>query len=181
MSKKSRVITKNLNRVDSRNNVVMGSASDELKKLSTILVSIIGILCIFYIITIVITRNSSGLKYSVSDDVSQISYTDILASDILNKSGSYYVLVRDNNDYYLEVYDLYLSSYTSSEESLTVYYVDLQDALNQKYKASESDFSNSNLKISGTTLLKIVDGTVNASYDDNESITNHLKSLVESK
>lgn len=157
------------------------STSNEMKKLSTILFSIIGIICVFYIITVVVTKNTGGLKYSVTDEVSQISYTDILASDILRKDGTYYVFVEDADDYNLGVYDSYISSYVALENSLPIYYVDLNDALNQKYKASENDFSSSNLKFNGTSLLKIVDGKVELSFGDNQSIMSHLRSLSENK
>ena len=157
------------------------STSNEIKKLSTILISIVGVICIFYIITVIVTKNIGGLKYSVTDEISQISYTDILASDILRKDGAYYVFVEDDMDANLGVYDSYISSYVALENSLPIYYVDLNDALNQKYKSSESDFSVSNLKFNGTTLLKIVDGKVELSFGDNQSIMSHLRLLSESK
>ena len=155
------------------------STSNEMKKLSTILVSIVGIICVFYIITVIVTKNIGGLKYSVADEISQISYTDILASDILHKDGAYYVFVEDDMDVALGVYDSYISSYVSLENSLPIYYVDINDALNQKYKSADSDFSTSNLKFNGTALLKIVDGKVELSFGDNQSIMGHLRSLNE--
>ena len=175
MSKK--ISKKNDNGVISNN----FSSSSELKKLSTILVSVIGVVCIFYIITVVVTKGSGGLKYSTTDEVSQISYTDILASDILRQNGSYYVFVEDDEDINLGLYDSYISSYTSLENSLPIYYVDINDALNQKYKSDENDFSALNLKFSGTSLLKIVDGRIELSFGDTESIMEHLKVLGENE
>jgi len=174
MSKKN-----NLKTADTGREILgVNSAMDELKKISIILASIIGIVCIFYMITIVVTKNNNSLKYSVTDEISQISYTDILASDILRKDGSYYVLVKDNKDAYVELYDMYLSSYVSSENSLAVYYVDLNDAFNQDYRGSETDLSSSKLQFKDTTLLKIVDGKIESSYKNSETISEHLKSLV---
>jgi len=180
MNKRKSIEQKNLKvgkQINTSGYDVNNSSSFELKKLSTILVSIIGVVCIFYIITVVVTKNIGGLRYSKDDEISEISYTDILASDILKKEGSYYVLVHDNDDVYMELYNSYLSSYTSSEDSLSVYYVDLNDALNKKYKADENDFSSSNLHFSGTVLLKVANGNVESHYADNESISEHLKSL----
>ena len=70
----------------------------------------------------------------------------MLASDILRKDGSYYVLVKGNDDPYMELYKTYISSYSGTEEHLPVYSVNLDDSLNQKYKAEQNDFSNENLK-----------------------------------
>ena len=180
MSKKGRVQKKNLNRVNNRDVVVMGTATDELKNLSIILISIIGVICIFYIITVFITKNNSGLKYQTSEQLSQISYTDILASDILNRNGTYYVLVKDDEDTNLDLYNSILSSYASKADGVLVYSVDLNDALNQQYKGTDNNFSSSELKFKETCLLKVVDGKIESSYGDKNSIIDHLKTLVES-
>lgn len=181
MSKKGRVQKKNLNRVNDKNVVAMGTATDELKNLLIILGSIVGVICVFYIITVVITKGNGELKYQANQQLSQISYTDILASDILNKNGTYYVFVRDDKDTNLDLYDSILSSYASKDGSLFVYNVDLNDALNQKYKGTNNSFSSSELRFKETCLLKVVDGRIDASYVDKNSIIDHLKTLVESK
>lgn len=174
MNKK--VSTKSLN-VQNKYGQIEG-ATNELKKLSMIITSIIGIICLFYIVTVIVTKGNQTLKYSKNEIESQISYTDILASDILRKDGSYYVLIEDNNDPYIELYKTYISSYVGTEEHLSVYFVDLNDSLNQKYRAEKNDFSNENLKFKGTVLLKIGDRKVESYYQDSTSINEHLKSLV---
>lgn len=165
----------------SKNNekvIVQESANDELKKLSTIIFSIVGLVCVFYIITMLITKNNGTLKYQRSDEISQISYTQILASDILNKNGTYYVLVKDNKDAYISLFENYISTYSSLDEHLNVYYVDLNDALNKKYYAGENSIFVDNLKFNSTTLLKISNGNIESSYTDSKSINDYLKSLV---
>ena len=161
-----------------KQNVPVESATNELRKLSTILISIVGIICIFYIITVIVTKNNNSLQYQISDEISQISYTDILASDILRKDGTYYVLVKDSNDAYISLYETYITSYTSSEEHLQIYSVDLNDALNQDYKSKQNNLSSEKLQFKGTTLLKISNNAIEASYEDSTSINVHLKSLV---
>lgn len=154
------------------------SSTYELRRLSTILISIVGVISIFYIITVIVTRKSGLLHYQISDEISQISYTEILASDILRKDGIYYVLVKDNSDVYISLYETYISSYTSSEEHMQVYSVDLNDALNQNYRAEQNNLSPEKLQFKGTTLLKISNNVIEASYEDSTSINEHLKSLV---
>lgn len=171
--------TKRVNNVNaSKVNASVASATNELRKLSIILISIVGVICIFYIITIVLTKKDQNLKYQITDDVSLISYTDILASDIFDKDGSYYVLVKDNEDFYINLYETYISSYVSSDDHLPVYYVDLNDALNQNYKAEQNNLSRENLQFKGTTLLKISSNNIDASYETSDSINEYLKSLV---
>ena len=159
-------------------NVSVESAANELKKLSILLIVIIGVICFFYILTIIFTKKNQVLKYQNNEEISQISYTDILASDILRKDGTHYVLVKNDDDPYISLYETYISSYISSEEHLPVYYVDLNDALNQGYKSEQSSISVDYLQFSGTTLLKISNHMIESYYEDSASIHNHLKSLV---
>lgn len=158
--------------------VIPESAGTELKKLSTIFTIIVGIVCLFYIITVFVTKGESGLEYQSDDKISTISYVDILASDIFSKDGTYYVLVKDNEDQYISLYDTYISAYEADEDALNIYYVDLNDALNKKYKSDESNLSKDDLKFNGTTLLKISNGNIDSTYSDSESISGHLRSLI---
>lgn len=158
--------------------VVVETASDEVKKLSVILMIIIGIVCVFYIVTVLLTKNNSGLKYSTHDEISEISYDTILASDILSKNGTYYVLVYDEENPYVSLFKTYISKYTSLEQHDMVYYVDYKDALNKKYVSEESSFDKNYLLFSSTTLLKINNGNIEAVYDNDAAIQEQLKSLT---
>lgn len=159
-------------------NVKLLEAKNELKKLSTILVVMIVMICILYIFTSIITKNNSKLKYIGNDEVSQISYTDILASDILKKDGSYYVLVKENDNPYVSLFQTYISTYEAKEESLPVYLVNLDDALNKNYKSEQSDFSTDMLKFKETTFLKVQDGKIASAYETSEEINNYMKELI---
>lgn len=158
--------------------IVVESASDEVRKLTTILTIIIGVVCVFYIITVLVTKNNSNLKYSKEDQISEISYDTILASDITSKKGTYYVLVYEEENPYVSLFQSNLSKYTELETHDMVYYVDLNDALNQKYKGEENSFDTSHFVFSGTTLLKMHDGTIETVYDNEEAIDVHLKDLI---
>lgn len=177
-STKSTKTTKKVVKKNAMQDIQIESATGELRKLSTLLIMIVGIICIFYIITVIVTKKNQTLQYQASDEISQISYTDILASDILEKNGTYYVLVEDNEDAYIDLYETYVSSYVALDEHLPVYYVDLNDALNQKYKAEQNNFSVDSLQFKGTTLLKISNNTIESFYEDSISINEHLKLLV---
>lgn len=158
--------------------VVIDSATDEVKKLVTILTIVIGIVCIFYIITVFVTKNNGNLKYSKNDSVSEISYDTILASDITRKNGDYYVLVYKNSDQYLTLFKSYISKYVALDNHSDVYYVDILDALNQKYYGENNSFDVNNLVFNDTTLLHMNDGNILDIYDNDEAIESYLKSLI---
>lgn len=161
-----------------KTDVIQESATDELRKLSTILITIVGIICVFYIITAIVTKKNQSLKYVKDETISQISYTDILASDILRKEGSYYVLVKNPSDVYLPLFETYISAYSRVDNHLRIYSVDLNDALNQSYKADKNHFEADQLQFQDTTLLRISDGSIEAVYETSDSIDEHLKSLL---
>lgn len=161
-----------------KRDVIVETATDEVKKLSTILVAIIGIVCLFYIITVFVTKNNSGLNFNVQDEVSEISYDTILASDIFGKNGTYYVLAYDEENPYVSLFKTYINEYMKLEQHDMVYYVDLSDAFNQKYISDESSFDKNHLAFSSTTLLKINNGNIESTYDTDETIQNYLKNLI---
>lgn len=158
-------------------NIKLEEAKTELRKLVAILVCMIILICIFYVIASVVTKNNSKLKYVSNEEVSQISYTDILASDILNKNGAYYVLVKESDNQYVGLFETYVSSYKTKTDSLPVYFVDLDNALNKKYIAEQSNFASDALKFKGTTFLKINDHKVEFAYETNDEINAHMKEL----
>lgn len=158
--------------------IIEESATDEVKKLATILVTIVGIVCIFYIITVFVTKRNGDLQYSVQDEISEISYDTILASEITLKKGSYYVLIYERENPYTSLFKSYLSKYTALEKHDMVYFVDLNDALNQKYRGDSSSYEAPNLAFNKITLLKMQDGNIENVYDDEDSIELYLKNLI---
>lgn len=154
------------------------AASDELRKLGILLVAIIAIICIFYIITTLVVKKNGNLKYNPTSEPSVIQYTDILASNILSKEGTYYVFVKDSENAYLNLFETYITSYESLEEHYDVYTVDLNNAFNKTYKSDVANYEASNLKFTGMTLLKIENGVIVETYDQIDGISNYLKSLA---
>lgn len=161
-----------------RTNVAVEGSMDEVKKMTTILGIIVAVICIFYIITVIVTKNNGSLKYATHDEISEISYDTILASDIFLKNGTYYVLAYDDSNPYLSLFESYISGYMGLEEHNMVYYVDLNDSFNQKYIGEENSFDKNHLIFTSTTLLKIKDGNIESTYDSETSILEHLKNLT---
>ena len=160
--------------------------------------SLIGIVLIiiivmggFFFITDFIKKNSKNEQELIM--INDIQYDEILISNILKQpNDAYYVLIYDkgnetydSNDMYLETFELYLSNYKNSENSLRVYKADLSKKFNESYISND----NSNLlvsdvkdfKVNSTTLIKVENDKVVSAYETPDSIIEHLVSLVENK
>lgn len=141
-----------------------------------LIVSIIAL--IFYLITVVVLKNKKSNTYDISSEPAVIQYSEIIIGDMFNqKENEYYVLLKENNDFYLDLYDTYISSYTGQENSLKVYTVDLNNAFNKKYLSEESNFNKDNFKVKNTTLIKMNNKNIIETYEGSDSIIEALKLL----
>ena len=141
-----------------------------------LIVSIIAL--IFYLITVVVLNNKKSDTYDISSEPAVIQYSEIIIGDMFNqKENEYYVLLKENDDFYLDLYDTYISTYTGKENSLKVYTVDLNNAFNKKYLSEESNFDKGNFKIKDTTLIKINNTNIVETYENSNSILETLKLL----
>lgn len=138
---------------------------------------IIVILAVFYLITYFVTTGSKETEKEPT-----IQYTEIIAGNILNvKDKEYYVLATMADDQYADLYAAYLSSYSSTEEALPYYKVDMTKGFNQSYISDSPNMNPVNaseLKLSATTLLKINEGKIINYYNTNETIIQALKDIV---
>ena len=78
----------------------------------------------------------------------------------------------------LDLYNQYISSYNKLDSHLKVYKVNLSEDFNKSYIGEESHLSGGNIKVTGTTLIRIKDKEISSSYENSEDITKKLKELV---
>ena len=81
----------------------------------------------------------------------------------------------------LDLYNQYISSYNKLDSHLKVYKVNLSEDFNKSYIGEESHLSGDNIKdikVTGTTLIRIKDKEISSSYENSEDITKKLKELV---
>jgi hypothetical protein len=111
-----------------------------------------------------------------------IQYSEILLGNLLDQTeNTYYVFVYESNDNYITTYNTYLSNYKTKENALKVYTAALNNGFNKKFLSEEKNLYVSNisdLKVMGTTLLKVEGKKVVEAYDGKDSIISHLKQLV---
>lgn len=159
-------------------NPILGN--DELGNLVKIVLAVLVIFLVFYGLTVFITENKKNEPADTGDIV--IQYDEILLGTLFEQPASeYYVLANKEDDVYLQAYTTYITSYKSKENSIRVYTTSLDSGFNKNYVAEESHLNTNNLqelKLKGTTLLKIKDKKIVASYEGNAKIIEHLKNLI---
>lgn len=177
----------NSNKKIDRGYVDTTSTTSELKKLLIIIISIllIFVLC-YFIISVALDhkKDSTASESNNSSEEATIQYDKILLSQLLNRDlEEYYVFASKSNDDNLSDYENSIYSYTSSEESVKVYDVDLDSSFNKKYISDNSNYdidSIEDLRVKGTTLFYIKDNKIEDVYDGKELINSKLEELVES-
>ena len=144
-----------------------------------VILGVVSIFCVFYLITFfVVVKEVDDTKY---DDVS-ISVDNIIVGRSLSMSEEkYYVLYYDTKDEEInEKYSPIVSSYiySSSEDKVKLYTVDMSDALNKKYASEESNTkptTESEIAIKGTTLMVVENGEVVDYIEDQDRIKSLLQ------
>lgn len=152
--------------------------SNEMVNLIKIILIVTAIFLIFYGITTLVADKNSNNDTNPEDVV--IQYDEILLGTLFEQSNSeYYVLVTTEDDYNVQTYSSLVSSYKAKENALKVYTSNLDNGFNKSYKAEETKISNNlqELKLKGSTLLKIKEKNIVSSYEGND-IMSHLNSLL---
>ena len=157
----------------------VGSFNVDLIHIVYVILGVISIFCIFYLITFfVVVKEVDNTKY---DDVS-ISVDNILAGRSLSMSEEkYYVLYyetkdEETNEKYSSIVSSYI--YSTSEDKVKLYTVDMSDAFNKKYVSEESNTKptkESDIAIKGTTLVIVENGEVVDYIEDANRIEELLK------
>ena len=171
------------------NNVTKETNSYSLKELIKIIIIMLGILGVFYLITVLIAKPVD--KNNSDNSVAEIDHTKITLNNLLNRnSDEYYVLAMKKSLYnsvniqikYPELYNNYIKEYTSLENSLPFYTVDLDDALNKNYIGDELNISNNlnEIKLNDEVLFKVKNGEIKDYFVGNSKIIEALSNLKES-
>ena len=182
--KKAKLIKKIKN-----DNVKMPKDSYSLKDLILIIIVLVVILGMFYLITVLIVKPAKDSN--INNSVTEIDYTKITLNNLLNrKEEEYYVLATKESLYaaissdinYTQLYNNYISEYSSLENALPFYNIDLDDALNKNYVSNELNISNdiSEIKLNDEVLFKIKNGKIDKYFVGNSKILKALSDLKES-
>lgn len=153
------------------------SSENEIGKLIKIVVVLVLIFLGFYLLTVFINKEDEVEK---QPEEVKIQYDNILVGNILTQpNDSYFVLVYASNDTNVDIYNGYLSNYTTN--AIRVYYATLDSPYNQRFIGEETNTkikTIDDLKLKGTTLLKIEKGKITKTLDTADGIKEYLKELT---
>lgn len=160
--------------------------SYSIKNLIIIILVLVIVFAVFYFITTLVVKPS---KISdAKNTITEIDSTKITLNNLLDRnSEEYYVLATKESLYdgfslqgnYIEIYNKYISDYSKSDNSLPVYKVDLDNALNKNYIGKELNVSDNleELKLNDEVLFKIKNKKIEKYYVGSEEIIKALSQL----
>lgn len=166
-----------------KNNQGYNSQSENpITSLFKIVIIIVIAFALFYALTYVVTKHKKNYVWENNEMSSVIQYDKIMLGTLLTQSESeYYVLAYDYSDDNKDIYETYISMYTSKKDSIKIYTSDLASDFNKKYIADKSNFNFDNvkdLKVKQITLFKIKDSKIIDYYEGNDKVIEEFKKMV---
>lgn len=160
----------------------------EIKTVVIIIVVILIIIGLFYLIGGLITGEIKLSKKKYTVEEAQIQYQEILLGSSLSQNrDSYYVLYYNNSDPFSETLKTKASTYISTENSIYVYYVDMDNKFNSLYSVSDNESANNNiknittvndLKINAPTMVRVTNGKVSEYIESYETISTFFDNIT---
>lgn len=162
------------------------SQKNEFTRLIKIVLVVTLIFVVFYGVTLLVTKKSSQVinereKENKTAEKAEIQYGNIIIGTMLNKSGTYYVFIEENEDIRDSEYQSLIDSVKSNPDAPNIYKANLTDSFNKGYLAKEENYYVSDIKdfkVKGTVLVKVVDGNIDAVFDNYDAIKNKLTELA---
>lgn len=167
-----------------KNKVKINTTSDlEISKILKISIVVFVVLLLTYLLAGIITGEIKFGKDKEEETVTEIQYEEILGGQALQMSSDdYYVLYFNFTANIASSYLTFKDTYTSKDDSLAFYIIDLEKGFNQKYVREENEEfveypSNvSDIKVVNPTILKVSGNKV---VERTEGISNVLNYLTE--
>lgn len=158
----------------------------ELQRLFKIVLIVTAIFAMFYVVTIVVTNKSSEKKAELREknmevEKAEIQYENIMIGTMLNFDGTYYVLISKKDESRETEYSALVDSIKANEDSPNIYKANLTDSFNKVYLANEENYYVSDISefaVTGTVLVKVVDGKIDSVMDNYNDIKNKLNELA---
>lgn len=155
---------------------------NELEKLIKLVIAVSAVFIIFYGITSLLMKEDKTSYIKELETTGTIQYDEIVLSQLLNQNNQeYFVLVKDVKDLNVDLYNSYLDQYSGKENAIRIYDATLNNLFNSKYIGTETNTNISDineLKLKGSTLVKIENKKIVEVYDEKEEIINFLIELI---
>ena len=159
------------------NNLMNDDNSFNIKNIIIIIIIIMLVLVSFYFITKYVLEHK---KDNTSVIESVIDREIIIFGQLLNRSDSeYYVIAYSESGKSKDIYNKYLDKYNKKENHIKVYEINLDEAFNKNFIATKSNITSDieELKVSGDTLLKINNGSIEFYKEGTNDINSYLKEI----
>ena len=157
--------------------------NSEITNLIKIIVVLVVIFLLFYGITYFVAKARNKKN---TDDTKTVSfdYSTIMMCNLLEQVyPEYLVFAIDKDETYYEAYSSLMSLYTGKADTLPVYRVDLNSKFNSSFydktlESSVIDSNISNLKVNKSTIFRVKNGNIEASYVGHDAIVNYLNEAL---
>lgn len=152
----------------------------QAKNMFIIIIIIVVLLVPLYFITTLVIDNNKKEDEVVEKTPVTIQTEKILVGQLLNRPNElYYVIAYKKDNKMVTLFNNYINDYKKNEDHLEFYKIDLDDGLNKGYIGDDTNITENlkDLKLSDTTLFKIVNGTIDSYYVGNENVIDALKEI----
>lgn len=148
----------------------------EIFKFGKILFGLVLVIGLLYLFTVYVVNKED--KYERTNNKGVINYNNIMIGTLLNRlDNEYYVLIYDDSKSNNALYLSKINEYKTKTNHLPVYMADLSNELNKSYIDSKSNYkvdSVEDLKVKGTTLVKVKAGKITKFIKSKEAILDEL-------
>ena len=166
-----------------KNKKAVVEESYSMKNMLSLILVVLVAFILFYVITYFVVKKD--VVEQPSNNNTEIDSTKITFNNLLNRNeDSYYVLayktkVENEQANYKNLYDNYINNYINRSDSLSFYYIDIDDAFNKNYIGTETNITDDlgNLKIADEVLFRIKDGKIEKTYIGKDKIIDKLSRL----
>ena len=159
------------------NNLITDDDSFKAKNVIIVILIIMAVLVSFYFITKYVLEHKKDNTPVVE---SVIDREKIMFGQIFSRSDDeYYVIAYNESGKSKDIYNKYIEKYNSKDNHVKFYEINLEDEFNKKFISEKSNIvSNINeLKVSGDTLFKIKDKTIEEYKEGTSDISSYLKEI----
>lgn len=168
---------------DLKDDIILNDEQSEIKRFGyTVLALCVLVLVIFLFTKYVI--NDGDVNIIVFDSYEgQVNYNIASVGTMLGKADEeYYVYLYSSEDTAVPLYQAPAALYTAQEidDLLPIYYVDLENSLNQEFIATDENPENADattieeLSLGEVTLIKVKNGKIVKYYNNIEDIEKEL-------
>lgn len=135
-----------------------------IRFIKILLAVIIFIVLIYFVTRFFVKKDMETSKEETA--VTEVSYNKMIFGTMLNRPyEEYYVVAFSSKDNEANYYNSLISNYVMKEDSIYVYYIDLEDSMNKDFIANDNK-SNPNakaleeLQVGELALIKVENGKI---------------------